>query len=218
MSRRTKFALASVLVVVVLATFALTRAPAELPAGFVPISSLPAYQDAALLERAWGLPSAKVYPRPLLSQRNPSACGPTSVANAIKTTPDLVAAHGAGCVSGFCFGGLTLEQLAEATRASAPTWKVDVVRPGSLEAFREELRALGDRRLIINFHRRPLFGRGGGHHSPIGGYLEAEDLVFVLDVNADYQPWLVSSARLFEAMNTVDSSSNEKRGLVRLSP
>ncbi|HEY1086896.1 MAG TPA: phytochelatin synthase family protein, partial [Archangium sp.] len=107
---------------------------------------------------------------------------------------------------------------AEATRASAPTWKVDVVRPGSLEAFREELRALGDRRLIINFHRRPLFGRGGGHHSPIGGYLEEEDLVFVLDVNADYQPWLVSSARLFEAMDTVDSSSNEKRGLVRLSP
>ena len=62
----------------------------------------------------------------------------------------------------------------------------------------------------------PLFGTGGGHHSSIGGYLEAEDLVFVLDVNASYQPWLVSTARLFEAMDTVDSASGEKRGLIKL--
>lgn len=48
----------------------------------------------------------------------------------------------------------------------------------------------------------PLFGRGGGHHSPLGGYLEEEDLAFVLDVNAGYGPWLVSAQRLFDAMNT----------------
>jgi len=34
-----------------------------------------------------------------------------------------------------------------------------------------------------NFNRAQIFGAGVGHHSPIGGYLEAEDLVFVLDVN-----------------------------------
>ena len=62
----------------------------------------------------------------------------------------------------------------------------------------------------------PLFGRGGGHHSPIGGYLPDPDLVLVLDVNGSYKPWLVKSERLFEAMNTVDSSTGRKRGLIRI--
>lgn len=194
------------------------------PAGFVSIRSGLGYQGAALLERAWALPVAKTFPRPPLSQRNPSSCGPTSVANVLRSegtaaTPDDVAAHGAGCVAGFCFGGLTLAQLAEATRATAPEWKVTELHPATLEAFREELRHANDvdRRLILNFSRRPLFGTGGGHHSPLGGYLEPEDLVFVLDVNERFGPWLVPSARLFEAMDTVDSSSGQKRGLLRLS-
>jgi hypothetical protein len=68
----------------------------------------------------------------------------------------------------------------------------------------------------VNFSRAPIFGAGGGHHSPIGGYLEAEDFVFVLDVNADFQPWLVERERLFAAVDTVDSSSGQKRGLLRI--
>lgn len=51
-----------------------------------------------------------------------------------------------------------------------------------------------------------------GHHSSIGGYLEAEDLVFVLDVNSNYQPWLVERKRLFAAVNTYDG--DKKRGLL----
>jgi hypothetical protein len=47
---------------------------------------------------------------------------------------------------------------------------------------------------------------------PSGWYLEAEDLVFVLDVNHDYQPWLVERARLFAAMDTWDGK--KKRGLL----
>jgi hypothetical protein len=58
----------------------------------------------------------------------------------------------------------------------------------------------------------PIFGDGVGHHSPIGGYLEAEDLVLVLDVNKKFQPWLVESTRLFSAMNTLDG--DKKRGLL----
>ena len=60
--------------------------------------------------------------------------------------------------------------------------------------------------------RKPIFGDGVGHHSPIGGYLEAEDLVFVLDVNRNFRPWLVERSRLFAAMNTYDG--NTKRGLL----
>lgn len=194
------------------------------PPGFQSIRSEPAYQDPALLERAWALPVAKTFPRPLLSQRNPSACGPTSVANVLRSegtaaSPDEVAAHGQGCVAGFCFGGLTLTQLADAARATSPSWKVSELHPATLDEFREELRHANDpdRRLIINFSRRPLFGTGGGHHAPVGGYLESEDLVFVLDVNERFGPWLVPSARLFEAMDTVDSSSGQKRGLLRFS-
>jgi hypothetical protein len=48
--------------------------------------------------------------------------------------------------------------------------------------------------------------------SPIGGYLEREDLVFVLDVNRAYQPWLVERPRLFGAMDTWDG--NKKRGML----
>ncbi len=67
---------------------------------------------------------------------------------------------------------------------------------------------------MINFHRRPLFGEGHGHFSPIGGFLEDRDLVFILDVNARYQPFLVDARRLYEAMDTTDSASNKKRGLL----
>lgn len=193
------------------------------PPGFISIKTSHAFQDPTLLEEAWALPVAKTFPHPPLSQTNPSACGPTAVANvlrssALTTTSDEVAAHGAGCFCGICIGGLTLSQLATAARASAPGWTVTELHPASLEEFRAALRQANEpsRRLIINFTRRPLFGAGGGHHSPIGGYLEAEDLVFVLDVNESFGPWLVSSARLFEAMDTVDASSGEKRGLLQM--
>jgi len=91
-----------------------------------------------------------------------------------------------------------------------------VLRNLDLAAFRAAMREANDpsRRILVNFHRGPLFGTGGGHHSPIGAYLEHEDLVLVLDVNRAYQPWLVSTERLFEAVDTVDASSGQKRGLL----
>ena len=222
MTRLVRAGLGALLIVGGVLGFALTRTEAP-PPGFVSIRSAPAFQDAALLARAWALPVAKTFPHPLISQPNPSACGPTSGANVLRSegttaSSDDVAAHGKGCVAGLCFGGLTLTQLADALRGAAPEAKVVELHPATLEEFREELRHANDpdRRLIINFTRKPLFGAGGGHHSPLGGYLEAEDLVFVLDVNEHYGPWLVSSTRLFEAMDTVDPSSGQKRGLLRL--
>jgi hypothetical protein len=118
-------------------------------------------------------------------------------------------------VLGYLPEGLTLDQLADIARQKLKR-KVTVLRDLDLAAFREQLTHVNDptRRYVINFSRGPLFATGGGHHSPIAGYLEQEDLVLVLDVNRTYGPWLVKSDRLYEAMNTVDATAKKKRGLL----
>ncbi len=193
----------------------------EVP-GVVSIERTPEYQDEGLLERAWALPVATRY-RGLLRQPNGSLCGPTSVANVRHSRGEDVTDVYATldgtdvCSLGICIGGITLEELATLARregAGEPT----VLRDLTLDDFRAHMAHANDedRRYIINFDRGPLFGFRGGHHSPIGGYLADEDLVFVLDVNRAYGPWLVHTERLFEAMDTVDSSSGKTRGLLLL--
>jgi hypothetical protein len=185
------------------------------------IANAPAYQDAALLERAWSLPVASTFDRRVASQTNASVCGPASVANILRSlgapggTQEDVLANSGKCGSGYCFMGLTLDELAEVARKKTSK-KVTVVRNITIDELRAHLRRTNDpsRRYLVNFHRGLLFGKGHGHHSPIAGYLEAEDLAFILDVNADFGPWLVSTERLFRAMDSVDGSSNEKRGLL----
>jgi hypothetical protein len=114
---------------------------------------------------------------------------------------------------------MSLDQLVrESEDVVPPDWRVNAVRPRTVDELRAELRASNDesRRYIANFSRAPLFGAGGGHHSPIGGFLEAEDLAFVLDVNSSFGPWLVSTERCFDAMNTTaDRSTGKTRGLAR---
>jgi hypothetical protein len=173
----------------------------------------------ATIERAWQLPAASTFRREVTWQSNASRCGPASVANALRSLGEPAASEAqvlAGtwwCWTGVCIMGLTLDELAEVARAKTQR-KVTVLRDVNLEQFREHLRRSNDprRRYIVNFRRTEIFGAGAGHHSPIGGYLEAEDLVFVLDVNRDYQPWLVEATRLHAAMDTLDGS--QKRGLL----
>jgi hypothetical protein len=82
--------------------------------------------------------------------------------------------------------GLSLDELAEVTRLKTNR-TVTVLRDLSPDHFQQHLRCANEtgRRYIINFSR---WETGTGHHSPIGGYLEAENPVFVLDVNRDFQP------------------------------
>lgn len=176
-------------------------------------------RDPERMERAFALPVAASYGRELLWQSNGSTCGPASVANALASWGDEVEGEadvleGTGlCGTGMCFMGLTLEELARVAESAGPG-KVEILRDLSPEEFQAQLRLANDpdRRVIINFTRRPIFGAGGGHFSPIGGYLEEEDLVLVLDVNAEYQPWLIERERLFAAMDTMDGE--RKRGLL----
>jgi hypothetical protein len=179
------------------------------------VNSDPTYQAAELLQRAWGLPVAKAY-FPLLSQTFNSVCGPTSVANVLRS---MGTRSGRNPLRGIGLRAMSLDQLASESAEVAPAgWQVQVVRPHTVDGLRAELRTSNElkRRYVANFARGPLFGRGGGHHSPIGGYLEAEDLAFVLDVNASFGPWLVPTARLFDAINTTaDWATSKTRGLVR---
>jgi hypothetical protein len=189
------------------------------------IEHAPEYQDPALLERAWALPVASLYRQGFRYQENGSVCGPTTAVDVLQTlgkpagSPgDLMKRRDLG-VLGFLPGGITLDDLAAVLRAEG-AGEVTVERDLDLDHFRALLRTANDpaRRLLVNLHRGPLFGRGGGHHSPIGGYLEDRDLVFVLDVNESYRPWLVPTARLFAAVDTVDGSTGKKRGLLVITP
>jgi hypothetical protein len=172
-----------------------------------------------LIDRAWKLPVAATFDTDVSWQSNGSRCGPASVANVLRSlgeeeTTEAEVLDGTGmCWTGLCIIGLTLDELAEVAQTKTRR-KVSVLRNLTADEFREHMKHANDpgRRYIINFTREKIFGAGSGHHSPIGGYLEAEDLVFVLDVNEDYKPWLVERERLFSAMDTLDG--DKKRGLL----
>ena len=172
-----------------------------------------------LIGKAWKLPVAATFGADVTWQSNASRCGPASVANTFRslgeeeTTEAEVLAGTGMCWTGFCIIGLTLDELAEVARTKTKR-KVTVLRDLTADEFREHMKRANDPggRYIINFSRDKIFGAGNGHHSPIGGYLEAEDMVFVLDVNEDYKPWLIERERLFSAMDTLDG--DKKRGLL----
>jgi hypothetical protein len=171
-------------------------------------------KDSELLERAWALPIARLY-SPLLSQSFRSICGPTSVANVLRS---MQVDAGRNPFRRFGVRAMSLDQLVSESSDVVPSgWTVSALRLPNAEALRSELRRANDGgvRYVANFSRRLLFGGGGGHHSPIGGYLEDEDLVFVLDVNKGFGPWLVGTERLFDAMNTDDWGRGLTRGLAR---
>ncbi len=187
----------------------------------VSIKSASEFQDPTLLARAWALPVAQLYKPGVDFQTNGSFCGPASVVNVLRslgTKADqatILEGTDTQTSMGLIMGGLALDQLAEIARKKTGK-KVTAMHDLDLAGFRAQLQRANDPsvRLIINFHRGPIFAQGGGHHSPIAGYLAAEDLVLVLDVNEKYKPWLVKSERLFEAMNTTDKGAGKKRGLL----
>ncbi|MEK1886343.1 MAG: phytochelatin synthase family protein [Phyllobacterium sp.] len=172
-----------------------------------------------LLARAWQLPVARTFKTEVIFQSNPSTCGPASVANVFRSVgekgmTEAAVLEGTGrCWTGFCIMGLTLDELAGVARQHTDR-NVTVIRGISAEEFFDHMRHSNDpdRRYIINFTRNTIFGDGAGHFSPIAGYLAEADMVFVLDVNEDYRPWLVERERLFSAMDTFDG--DKKRGLL----
>jgi len=188
----------------------------------VSIERDPAYQDPALLERAFAEPVAGAFRSAGLdAQANPSFCGPTTVVDVLRSlgTPaaqsNVLEGSGVHTVFGWVAGGMTLDEVAALLRVKTRR-PVTVHRGEDLAAFRALIAGANDpaKRVTVNFDRGPLFGRGGGHHSPVGAYLPDRDLALVLDVNGGYRPWLVSVPRLKAAVDTVDPATGQSRGLL----
>ena len=213
--------LAGLLVVAALRLGPLLLAPNDY-AGVESIERRPDYRAPAAMRAARALPAARAYARaPWEFQHNQSFCGPASVANLL---------HSLGIPSsqeavidgtryepwfGVLAGGMTLDELADllALRVHRP---VHIVRAPGLAAFRALMASANDpdRRIIVNFHRGPLFGRGHGHFSPVLAYLADRDLVLVGDVNAAYRPFLTPADRLWRAAATIDAATGRPRGLL----
>jgi hypothetical protein len=177
-------------------------------------------EKAALLARALALPEAVAYTGGWTHQHAFSLCGPTSVVNVLRSLgvaarqATVLVGTGLFSLRGFRLAGMTLDELALVMRHHGRT--ATVVRDIDVAGLRDALRSLGrpGRRCILNFPRRPIFGRGGGHHSPLAAYLEDADRALVLDVNRRVGPWLVPPERLHAAIAAVDPASGRARGLL----
>lgn len=186
------------------------------------IETASTYRDPALMRAAWRLPVAARYARAAYEyQENQSFCGPASIANLLhsvgmsRSQDAVIEGTRYQPWFGVLLGGLTLDQEADLLRERTGQ-SVSIERGLSLAQFRRVLAGINEpgRRVIVNFHRGPLFGRGHGHFSPLLGYLVDRDLVLVGDVNPNYRPFLVSSERLWQAVDTIDPATGLKRGLL----
>ncbi len=181
----------------------------------------PSYQDQSLLQEAWALPVAATFRDNFVYQINWAFCGPAAAVNIFNSvgndtiTQKTIFDNSAVSYWKARFLGLTLNELSDLI-ADNSSFQVDILRGLSREMFQQHMQRSNDPsfRYTINFNRHPLFGVDIGHHSPIGGYLTDRDLVLVLDVLEDYKPFFVPTDRLYDAMNTIDSETGEKRGLI----
>ncbi|MDJ0676236.1 MAG: phytochelatin synthase family protein [Calothrix sp. MO_167.B42] len=114
--------------------------------------------------------------------------------------------------------GMTLEQLGGLF--ASYNVKVKIVHGSeiTLEEFRrqvvENLKQPGNY-VVVNYLRKAIGQKTGGHISPLAAYNEKMDRFLILDVSRyKYPPVWVKTADLWKAMNTKDSASGKTRGFV----
>ena len=116
--------------------------------------------------------------------------------------------------------GLQLHQLAQVLRSHDLRVETRVVHDDkNSQTIRDELIAnLGnaDDFVLVNYSRKALGQKGGGHISPLGAYDENSDSFLIMDVNPNRAPWVwVATDDLIRAMRTFDTVEN--RGYLLLS-
>jgi hypothetical protein len=117
--------------------------------------------------------------------------------------------------------GLTLEQFSELLKTHGAKVQVFHADETSLAAFRTlAIKNLSDSDnfFVVNYLRRALQQKMGGHFSPLGAYHEGTDRFLILDVSPYlYPPVWVTAEELWQAMDTTDSVVDAKRGFVIVS-
>ncbi len=115
--------------------------------------------------------------------------------------------------------GTTLDQLGGLLALHPLTIEVHHAADSGLDAFRAAARnylAAKDHFVVVNYLRKAMGQQTGGHISPLAAYDAKADRFLILDVaRYKYPPVWVKASDLFDAMNTTDSSNDNKtRGYV----
>ncbi|MGH8173920.1 MAG: phytochelatin synthase family protein [Rhodanobacteraceae bacterium] len=161
------------------------------------------------------------------SQTRPAYCGVASsvvVLNALQSPEPRItqstffteAASNVQSALETTFGGMTLAQLGDLLRAHDVEVTTYYAADTGVDSFRtiaeQNLKSAGDF-LLVNYQRGVLGQKATGHISPIAAYNAATDRMLILDVAAyRYPPVWVSTAALWDAMNTKDDTSGRTRG------
>ena len=109
--------------------------------------------------------------------------------------------------------GLQLRQLAQVLRANQLSVTIQVVNEAAdaktvKQEITENLVTRNDF-VLINYDRKSLGQKGGGHISPLGAYDKKSDSFLIMDVNPNKAPWVwVKSDDLIGAMRTFDTVEN----------
>ena len=120
------------------------------------------------------------------------------------------------------YSGMTLLELSQYLAAHNMT--VNLQYSGEFSGiadFRETLKTNlyeEGNYILINYSRKVLKQIGAGHISPVADYNEKRDEFLILDV-ADYKygPTWISAESLFNAINSTDTLTGLKRGIVEVS-
>jgi len=84
-----------------------------------------------------------------------------------------------------------------------------------IEELKENLARKGDY-ILVNYARKSLGQKGGGHISPLGAYDRDSDSFLIMDVNTNKAPWVwVKSSDLIRAMRTFDTVENRGYLLIK---
>ena len=116
--------------------------------------------------------------------------------------------------------GFQIRQLQKLLQAHGTQVKLRIVdKKLDLRSAREEMITNLARKndyVVVNYARKGLNQKGGGHISPIGAYHRPSNSFLVMDVTPNKAPWVwVPASTLMNAMNTHDT--NENRGFVLIS-
>jgi len=119
------------------------------------------------------------------------------------------------------FMGMTMEELTGMFACFSVTTRATHAADATADEFAaaayDALRS--GNHVAINFLRTGIDQAGGGHWSPLGAYDVEANMFLLLDVSRyKYPPVWVHAHDLYNAMNTVDSTSGKTRGWIIVNP